>query len=480
MLFLLLDDPEEISILEAAYRKGLRRMNEKLRLARINKHLSEREVCRVIGADLRTYQHWESGRHLPQPYYRKKLCTFFGLTLEELGFDPQTLLFAHTGVKAPPAPSGAMDAFAKAEIQALPTDMLAISMLALRIGQQERGWSQQQVQEYVMSQMSHQNQPGTITRREFGLLLAGLPLAGLALTDVPEELFPHCSANLTTAWKLAKGSDLPLAQSIVQAYLPALLPLAERPSRYQQEAAELVTKSFILNGMIEMHLGNLAMREQSCQQAVKYAEVSGNIELLVAARRWLGGTYYYLSNPAQQMKEYQRAEGFLDQVTPLLRSGFLASISVVQAQQQQKQQALTSLGQAQECFFVEASENQNTLYIGHDFGILTLHAGRTYYALGAYQQSLETLLQINGLQPKRPTSERSRIELLNQQTLAAAKLNDLELAMTYMEAAVTGAVELGSKQRFSEAKNIYQILQFLWPNETKVAGLRPIFQERLI
>src|SRR4029077_20316773 len=107
---------------------------------------------------------------------------------------------------------------------------------------------------YVMSQMSRQNQPGAITRRDFGLLLAGLPLAGLALTEVPEELFPHCAANLTTAWKLARGSDLTFAQSIVQTDLPALLPLAERPSRYQQEAAELVAKFSMLNGILEMHL----------------------------------------------------------------------------------------------------------------------------------------------------------------------------------------------------------------------------------
>lgn len=157
-----------------------------------------------------------------------------------------------------------------------------------------------------MSQLSQSDQPGTITRQEFGLLLAGLPLAALAFTDVPEELFPHCEANLTTAWKLTKGSDLPLAQSIVQAYLPALRPLAERPSRYQQEAAELVAKLLILNGLLEMHLIHLETRTQGCLQAVKYAEISENVELIVSARRWLSSTYYYLNNPTQALKEYQQ------------------------------------------------------------------------------------------------------------------------------------------------------------------------------
>ncbi|HET8843355.1 MAG TPA: hypothetical protein VFN35_17965 [Ktedonobacteraceae bacterium] len=69
--------------------------------------------------------------------------------------------------------------------------------------------------------------------------------------------------------------------------------------------------------------------------------------------------------------------------------------------------------------------------------------------------------------------------MLIHQTLAAAKLNDLEQATTYLEAAATGAVELGSKLRFSEARKAYYALEFLWPNETKVAELRPLFQKSL-
>src|SRR5258708_2073196 len=63
-------------------------MNEKLRMARIQKHLSEADVCSAIGADLKTYQNWELGKHTPQPYFRKRLCELFGMSLGELGYDP--------------------------------------------------------------------------------------------------------------------------------------------------------------------------------------------------------------------------------------------------------------------------------------------------------------------------------------------------------------------------------------------------------
>lgn len=140
---------------------------------------------------------------------------------------------------------------------------------------------------------------------------------------------------------------------------------------------------------------------------------------------------------------------------------------------------MTALGQAQETFFVEASEDQNNLYTGHDIGVLTLWSGLTHYELGDYQKSLDTLLEIDGLQPKQQISERIRIQYLNQQALSAAKLHELDQATTYLQAAAEGAVELGSKLRFSEAKNTYQIIQFLWPNEPKVATLRPLFLKSL-
>ncbi|HET8840984.1 MAG TPA: helix-turn-helix transcriptional regulator [Ktedonobacteraceae bacterium] len=456
--------------------------NTRLRLARLRKNLSEVEVCRALGADLRTYQHWESGKHLPQPFYRKKLCAYFGVSLEELGFDLATWLPPQGSGRSLSAVSPSVPIeTSEADVLPLPTDLLELAMLALRIGQREQGWSDLQVQEYVMSQMSQSDQPGTVTRREFGLLLAGLPLAALALTDIPEELFPHCEANLTTAWKLSRGKDLPLAQSIVQAYLPALRPLAERLSPYQKKAAELVAKSFMLNGLIEMHMVHLEAREQSCRQAVKYAEISENIDLIVAAYRWLGTTYYYhtFNDPVQALKAYQPAEGYLNRVRPILRSSFLINRAIGLARLQQRQEALTSLEQSRELFFGEVSIDQNDLYTGADIGTEVLNSGKVYYALGDYQKSLDTLLRIDGFRPKLPTSERHRLELLIHQTLAAAKLNDLEQATTYLEAAATGAVELDSRLRFSEARNAYQVLQFLWPNEMKVAELRPLFQKNL-
>ncbi len=73
-------------------------MNEKLRLARIERNLSELDVCSAIGCDLKTYENWELGKHIPQGFWRGKLCEFFGKSLIDLGVNSHHL---HTADRKP-------------------------------------------------------------------------------------------------------------------------------------------------------------------------------------------------------------------------------------------------------------------------------------------------------------------------------------------------------------------------------------------
>ncbi|MGH2482272.1 MAG: helix-turn-helix transcriptional regulator, partial [Ktedonobacteraceae bacterium] len=339
-------------------------INEKLRTARVARCLSEKDVYEAILADRKTYQRWEHGLSIPQPYFRKKLCDLFGMTLEQLGYDVVTLMMAHISDATAllPVPSvGAANVGAPLQIS---TDLLDMVAILLRMQQQQQGWTERELEEHTMKKLHSKS--GQISRREFNTLAVALPLAAMALSPVPEEMLPHAEASLITAWKLARGSDLALAQSIVSAYIPALQPLAEQDSPHQAVAAQLVAKSYLLTGMINMHVSDLAAREQHCQQAVRYAEISGDVDLITASRRWLACTYYYLHQPAQALAVYGQAAAHLDSVTPLLRSSVLVESAVIQAQTGQKQTALTSLGQAQETFFVVAANDPGALYTGHD------------------------------------------------------------------------------------------------------------------
>ncbi len=60
--------------------------NNRLREARKSRGLTQQEVASEIGTSALTINRWEQGKSFPQSYYLQKLCDFFGLSAEELGF----------------------------------------------------------------------------------------------------------------------------------------------------------------------------------------------------------------------------------------------------------------------------------------------------------------------------------------------------------------------------------------------------------
>ncbi len=73
-----------------------RTLNEKLIQARLRKGWTQEEACEQVGVpNVRSWQRWETEGVVPSPYFRKRLCEVFGLSLEELGIP---LRAAHSGM----------------------------------------------------------------------------------------------------------------------------------------------------------------------------------------------------------------------------------------------------------------------------------------------------------------------------------------------------------------------------------------------
>ena len=62
--------------------------NELLRKARVQLHLTQKELAEEIGVTHITVNRWEKGKVTPIPYYRQKLCDFFQMDAESLGLPP--------------------------------------------------------------------------------------------------------------------------------------------------------------------------------------------------------------------------------------------------------------------------------------------------------------------------------------------------------------------------------------------------------
>ncbi len=63
--------------------------NTRLRNARLARGLTLQEVANELAIpDKKQVSRWEHGTNIPRPHYRRALCEFFNMTMEELGFDP--------------------------------------------------------------------------------------------------------------------------------------------------------------------------------------------------------------------------------------------------------------------------------------------------------------------------------------------------------------------------------------------------------
>jgi len=62
--------------------------NERLRRAREQHNLTQKELADKIGVTNITVNRWENGKVMPVPYYRQKLCDFFQMGAEALGLTP--------------------------------------------------------------------------------------------------------------------------------------------------------------------------------------------------------------------------------------------------------------------------------------------------------------------------------------------------------------------------------------------------------
>ncbi len=62
--------------------------NERLRRAREQHNLTQKELADKIGVTNITVNRWENGKVMPIPYYRQKLCNFFQMDAEALGLIP--------------------------------------------------------------------------------------------------------------------------------------------------------------------------------------------------------------------------------------------------------------------------------------------------------------------------------------------------------------------------------------------------------
>lgn len=276
-------------------------------------------------------------------------------------------------------------------------------------------------------------------------------------------------------WHLTNGSELSIVEQILPTYLPRLIELAQQPSEYQQSAASIVAQGVLIASRLAGHRNDLNARQRYSEQAFLYGQISKDVNLQVSGLKQLACTFDYKKRPAKALEVYQQALQYTKNVSPLLRARIYAGLAGSYAQCGQRQEALSSLNLAHEHLPTKPEEDPSFLHADCGYFTLLLYDGLTHLHLNQPQEALKTFALVDGLKPKLPLPERVRLEFLNYQATALLELRELEQSSTYLEAAVKGALALGSESRYNEAFDVYQHMRLIWRHEPQVKALADLF-----
>jgi len=294
-------------------------------------------------------------------------------------------------------------------------------------------------------------------------------------SSVDPAVLMHFEKLNEACWHMSNGSELATVEQLLPMYLPQLSILAQQASTYQPIAAGIASQGHLLSYVVASHQENFQLALDHCKQARMYGQIAQNRNLEAVALIRQGVVGLHRRRPYQALEAFEEARKFIDEVSPLLRARLYANLGEVQGKLRMEQVARRSIGLAQENFPDYPENDLVSLYLSFSKSGLYLHEGLALLDLQRPIEALDALLQIDGLHPKMDISERSRIDVLNQQALAAGTKGDLEQFRLYLEAAVTSAVKIGSDLRYSEAWEMYRRVQDMWSREPQVRNLRSLF-----
>lgn len=333
----------------------------------------------------------------------------------------------------------------------------------------------------------------TISRRQAIIAIAGLPVALLAAVQqghwsvlVKEEFLSRCAASITACWHLMAGREFGEVERALSNYLPVLMTWAHQPAPQQKAIADLAAQGNILMSLVALHTlrvpNNLQVRIAYCERAGEYAKLSENHDLHATTLTHLGGTLGEAGQPAEMLQKLLEARQYLKDVSLLVQNKLSMELARAYAWNGQVQEALRCIGDARAT--LPAENTFVPIFLSGDSGLshLLLMEGQTHLSIGEqqpesdhYDQAETVLAQIETLPSTVVIPERFRIEIFNQQALAAMKTQNLERFCFYFEKGIQGAKALGSQQRRQEAVDLYWQGRKLWSHEGRVKDLADLF-----
>jgi transcriptional regulator with XRE-family HTH domain len=465
-----------------------------LKEARLKKRWTREQAAEGFGVDPSTVKRWENGTSTPQPINLYSICEVYDLTPEALGFHKLSVTEPPVATQNAPISDEEEeeDVITSFRKQDLTSRLMRIVWNWLLTCHHAR---YQELQMCITLELEGcRMNPDNINRRNAlrRMALLAIDLCALSarqpvMKRPVEEILTYCAGGIVACWYLRKGKELSFADDAVSKYIPTLKEIMKSgavPETQRNAAADLLTQSLLLKATcVEQLYGNYAASLHYRKQAETYSEQTGNLALSIATMRAQAVSYDYADNWERAMHTAAKAKNVIETVkaeeTPsslMLRSYVYAGLAnyLAHTGPKYKQDALTSIGQAQTAFDA-AMENEETspIWIGYDEGNLLLNSGLAYHHLGMSQRAIDSFARIDRLPV---VHETNRVGSFIHQVVAEVNREDRPPDMAFCidrwKQGIQGAIAMHSGQVFNEATQVYATMRAVWRGEQRIKNLR--------
>lgn len=420
-----------------------------LRIARESRNLTREQLAEEVGIGASTIKRAERGEVI-NLHSRRQLCEFFSMTSQELSLDGEVNGLQNNSF--PPV---------------LHEEALGDYIMGNQFDPTRRNFLQMLGLAFVL--------PQELLNLGKGMQFSSTSIAASA----NEETLNQYQKLTQTCWQLSNKNGLESVEQILQIYLPGIAALAEYSSVHQKRAASIASQAYQLAYVTASHHEDFNTALSYCKQAQRYGQIAKDPNLQVASLVRKGVTFLHRKSPFQTLQSYREALQYSNDVSPLLRTRLYAGLAEVEGKLGLEEEARRSIGLAHDNFPDDPESDPTSLYTHFSRSSLFLHEGLALLDLYKPGEALQAFSKVDGLHPKMQVSERSRIDFLNQQAMAASLLGDLEVFTTYIEHAVKSSIVLGSDLRYSEAWDVYKRTRNAYPDESRVKTLAELFQTKL-
>jgi transcriptional regulator with XRE-family HTH domain len=431
-----------------------------LRVMRESLNLSIDGLAEATGVSARTILRAEQS-HVLQPGSRRLLCQFFKKSAEELGLLPQQQRLAQRSMNALQFPDPIIVAVTEAQAAILLGDT---DSMKNRFDESRRALLWQM----LMAGATLTTAPHSVVNSD---LLERLVRVFANPTRIDETTIVYLEQLIAGYWQKSNESQAEVVEQALPFYLPKLTALAHQSSPFQRRAAHLAAQGYILAA--EVDRANVGAMKAYAQQGVLYAQIAEDPNIQAAALKQQATMYLVDKAPDLALQKYTEALPLVRTVSPLLQSRIYLGLASAYARcgSLHKQDAQRYLGLARDGFPEHPEADANYLYTVCGRSVLHFYEALTYMDLHQPDDAWLSLSQVDGVHPKLPTPESTRIEIINLQARTAAAQGNMEQSIAYWLAGIDAATALGYSIWKEEATEVYSYLCERWPHEVQVQAL---------